>query len=245
MWDQGVQCVATLGPWFDQLCAWFAIWSHDLNVFIRHVLQEHGYWAYLILFIGTFLEGETILIIVAAFAHVAATHHNPHPNIILCILSAFAGSLGGDQTWFYIGRHKGKAFLARRPTWQKRSQRITRLLEVHQTWLLLCFRFLYGLRNATPFMVGMSEIKASRFLILNALGAAIWAVAFGVAGYLFGNVVEQLIEHYRLLVLAAFGALILLIWLTKTLLNRRRNRRELEAIQHPHEGPNPPPPQGP
>ena len=48
----------------------------------------------------------------------------------------------------------------------------------HQNLLILGFRFLYGLRSVTPFVIGMSGISWLRFALLNVIGAGIWASAF-------------------------------------------------------------------
>jgi membrane protein DedA with SNARE-associated domain len=186
-------------------------------------LIENNYLACLILFVGTFLEGETILII----AGIAA--QDGTPNIILVILAAFAGSLSGDQTWFFVGRCKGKAFLARRPAWQQRADKVFRILERHHVLLLLGFRFLYGLRNVTPFALGMSEVRTFRFILLNTIGAAIWALSFGMAGYLLGAAIEDVLKHYKIPVLVGLCVAVAIVWLLKVYVRRRRARRSKPA----------------
>ncbi|MCX7016875.1 MAG: DedA family protein, partial [Candidatus Sumerlaeota bacterium] len=74
---------------------------------LEHLLSTYGYLA---LFIGTFLEGETILII----AGVAASEGLL--DIQWAILSAFAGSLLGDQLLFFIARYHGDWLLSRLPS---------------------------------------------------------------------------------------------------------------------------------
>jgi len=117
---------------------------------LQTFLQTYGYWA---LLIGTFLEGETILII-GGFAA-----HRGYLSLTLVILAAFAGTLAGDQFFFFIGRKKGKAFLDKRPSWKPNIEKVHVLLDRYQTLLILGFRFLYGLRTVTPFVIGMSRVK--------------------------------------------------------------------------------------
>lgn len=57
-------------------------------------LQTYGYWAILI---GTFLEGETILVLGGLAAHMG------YMDLTGVILTAFAGSLCGDQLFFLPG----------------------------------------------------------------------------------------------------------------------------------------------
>lgn len=203
-----------------------------LNIWqwITETANAYPELAYLIILVGTFLEGETIVILIASMAA------DGRPNLALIILSAFAGSLAGDQTWFYVGRFKGKRLLAKRPLWQQKAQKVYRLLERHSTWLLLGFRFLYGLRNVTPFALGMSELSGKRFLILNAIGAAIWAFAFGYGGYKIGEALETNLKHYRFHVLAALCLIVAAIWLAKVIRNHRRSKKALaqqKAAQQP------------
>lgn len=79
------------------------------------LLQTYGYYA---LFIGTFLEGETILVLAGFLAH------QGYLGFWWVVLLAFLGSLSGDTLVFHLGRWKGRAFLSRRPRWERRAVRV-------------------------------------------------------------------------------------------------------------------------
>lgn len=190
------------------------------------LIREHAALAYLIIIVWTFLEGETIVIVCG---YLAAQEGGP--SIVLVILSALIGGMAGDQTWFFVGRLKGKAFIARRPMLQRQADKVHRMLEKWHTLLILGFRFLYGLRNATPFVLGMGEVKTSRFVVLNAIGAVIWAISFGLAGYFLGEAVETTIKNYQIEFLAGLVGLILGVWVIRVLLRVRRSRRAAQALQ--------------
>ncbi|MBF0276502.1 MAG: DedA family protein [SAR324 cluster bacterium] len=167
-------------------------------------------YGYLALLIGTFLEGETILIL-AGFAA-----HRGYLELHWVIMTAFAGSLCGDQLFFFIGRFRGQSYLAKRPKWQPRIDRVNSILERHQIWLILGFRFMYGLRNIIPFVLGSSRIKTAQFLILNVIGAVVWAVLVGLGGYIFGHTLELALEkvkQYEIFVMVSIAGLGLLLWL--------------------------------
>ena len=151
-------------------------------------LQAYGYWAILI---GTFLEGETILVLGGLAAHMG------YMDLTGVILAAFAGSLCGDQLFFFLGRRHSTFLLNRRPAWKFRLERANRLIDRFQTPLILGFRFLYGLRTVMPFAIGISTVPVLRFVFLNALGALVWAVVVGGGGYLFGNALEALLGNIR------------------------------------------------
>ena len=181
---------------------------------LEELVSTYGYSA---VGIGTFLEGETILIL-GGFAA-----HRGYLELPWVIVYAFFGTLFGDQLYFYIGRTKGQSALEKRPHWKTKSEKVFKLLDRYQIWLILGFRFLYGFRTVTPFLIGASRISPVRFLILNILGAALWAVVIGTMGYLFGYTLEILIgdiKKYELLVfiiLASIGMIVWVIYLRKKL----------------------------
>jgi len=181
------------------------------------LLSTYGYVA---LFIGTFLEGETILII-AGF--VAATTKSL--SLPLCILVAFLGSFAGDQTAFYIGRYNKKFLESKLKRWECRIEKVHKLLERHQILVLISFRFFYGFRNITPFAVGTTSISPLRFFCLNGIGAAIWAITFGTGGYFLGDVLEHFLQEAKWWVAGGLLSLIVLIWGIKTLRNRLQKKR--------------------
>ena len=167
-------------------------------------------YGYLVIFIGTFLEGETILIL-AGFA--ARRGYLMLPGVIL---AAFLGSLFCDQLFFYLGRKHSQAIIARRPIWKSRVKKAQNLLDRFQTPMILAFRFLYGLRTVSPFVIGMSEVSAVKFLLLNAIGALTWAIVIGSGGYLFGSALEAVIgdiKHYEIIILGGIATTGILIWI--------------------------------
>jgi membrane protein DedA with SNARE-associated domain len=184
------------------------------------LIQTYGYWGVLV---GTFLEGETVLIL-GGFAA-----HRGYLNLGGVVLAAFVGTLCGDQFFFYLGRRHGRATLARYPLWKTKSARARRLLEKHRIPLILVFRFLYGLRSVIPFAIGLSKVPAAEFVALNVLGAAFWACAVGFGGYLFGQGLQLVladVKHYEwpaMLVVVAVGAV---VWCGYFLWRRHQRRRQ-------------------
>lgn len=187
---------------------------------LEQLVRQYGYLA---LFVGTFLEGETILLIAGFLAH------SGNLDLTTCILTAFLGSLSGDQTAFYIGRLKGKAFIDKRPSWKDKVERVHKMLERFHEVLILSFRFFYGLRNLTPFILGTTDIAGLKFFALNAVGALVWAVTFGCAGYFFGTVVATVLKdvhHIEMVILVVAVVGFTGLWLYR---RRKRAKRRLET----------------
>lgn len=151
-------------------------------------IQNYGYVA---LIVGAFFEGETVAVI-GGFA--AARGYLQLPWVIVCI---FCGTLSSDQLFFFLGRTRGQSFVAKRAVWQHRAQRVQTLLVRHQLPVILGFRFIYGLRNVTPLVIGASGFPASRFVALNVLSAALWSVMMSLAGFSFGAVMERIVHDIK------------------------------------------------
>lgn len=181
---------------------------------VEALIQHYGYAAVLV---GTFLEGETILVL-GGFAA-----HRGYLGLPWVLLAAFAGTLFGDQLYFLLGRKYSAALLRRRPTWVRRIAQARRLIDRHRILVILAFRFLYGLRTVTPFAVGMSEVTFRQFLFLNAVGALAWTVVIGGAGYLFGQALELFlgdIRHFEMGIFALLAIVGALVWLIRYIRGR-------------------------
>ena len=156
---------------------------------LESIIRDYGYWA---LLIGTFFEGETILIIAGLSAHLGLLQL-PHVMLI-----AFIGSFSGDQFYYFIGYFKGRELLQKHLKWKGRVERVHKHIERYRIFVMLGFRFVYGMRIATPFVIGMSKkIKATHFFILNAIGAVIWSVSVSVGGYFFGYALESFMKNVK------------------------------------------------
>lgn len=151
---------------------------------IADLIQSYGYLA---VAVGTFLEGETVLILAGAAAG------GGHLSMPMVIAVATVASFAGDQLFFHVGRKYGNQLLERFPSLQSRTARARALLERHHTPVILSIRFLYGLRIAGPIAIGMSGVAWPRFLALNLAGAIVWAWAIASVGYWSGHALAYLL----------------------------------------------------
>lgn len=147
-------------------------------------------WGYAAIALGTVLEGETVLI-----AGGAAAQHGLL-QLPLVIIVGFVGAFVGDQVWFRVGGRVGKPLIETRPRLAEKAAKATRALERWGAVFVLGFRFVYGIRTVSPLLLGAASYPARRFALLNALGAALWAVTFGYVGFGAGAVVAKAIERF-------------------------------------------------
>jgi membrane protein DedA with SNARE-associated domain len=138
-------------------------------------------WGYPAIVLGTFFEGEAVLLLAGAMAHRGLL------SLPLVMLAAFVGSVAGDQLWFYVGKRLGRPAVERRPRWKRQVARFERWLARWGAAFVLGFRFLYGLRTVSPVLLGASGYSPRLFSLLNAIGGAVWAIAFAALGWGLGE----------------------------------------------------------
>src|SRR5438034_366851 len=183
------------------------------------LLHKFGYVA---VFVGTFLEGETILVMAGFFAE------RGHLHLPGVVLTAFGGAFFGHLFWFWLGRTQGVKLLDRMPRMKKHFGRGIRIFERYGAPAIFITQWLYGLRVTCAVIIGISKISTVKFLVYEAITCIIWAIIIGSAGFVFGTAVERIlgraahIERYGLIVLVVIG---LGVWLY----HRLKEKRESDA----------------
>ena len=189
-------------------------------------LDSYGYLA---IVVGTFLEGETALILGSIAAQLGFM------ELPWVIAAALCGTLIGDQFYFFLGRLKGKPVLRNRPKWQVHADKVFKLLQRHETLVILGFRFMYGVRTVASFVIGMSKVSTAKFVILDVLGALAWATIIGGFGYAFGKAFELVIVDIKQYQAQILGAIVVLGMLTWLIFRFRSKRSAVAASSNtPH-----------
>ncbi len=166
------------------------------------LLQKFGYLA---VFVGTFLEGETILVMAGFFAE------RGYLDIFIVAIVAALGAYLGHIFWFWLGRRYGVRLLDRFPGMKQHFGRGIRLFERYGATAIIITQWLYGLRITAAVIIGISRISLLKFLVYEAVSVIAWAAAISAAGYFFGRAVESVlgraahIEKYGLLILVVAG----------------------------------------
>ncbi|MGZ5097675.1 MAG: DedA family protein [Usitatibacter sp.] len=161
-------------------------------------------YGYLTVFIGAFLEGETIL----ALGGLAA--HRGYLDFYTVIVVAMIAGFAGDQLYFFVGRFKGQKILERFPHAHERAHRFDQMLSRWHAPLIIGIRFMYGFRILGPVLLGMCRVPAWKFVVYNFIGAALWAPLIAGIGYLFGQALESVLHDLKNVELLAFVALLVL-----------------------------------
>jgi membrane protein DedA with SNARE-associated domain len=151
---------------------------------IHSLIQQYGLAA---VFVGTFFEGETVLLIASASTHLGLL------DLRAVAAVAVVGAFLGDNIFFLIGRHLGSHVGERLPWVAMAVPRVDRLIARWRWVAVIALRFMYGLRMAGPIIIGAGTMPAWEFMAANALGAILWAVVIAGLGYAAGHAVERML----------------------------------------------------
>src|SRR5829696_7139495 len=148
------------------------------------LLAKFGYYA---VFVGTFLEGEAILVMAGFFAE------RGYLDLYAVMIVAAVGAYVGHIFWFWLGRRYGVKLLDRFPKMKQHFGKGIRMFERYGATAIIITQWLYGLRITCAVIIGISRISIIKFLIYEAISCAVWAVAITYAGYFFGAAVERVL----------------------------------------------------
>ena len=197
-----------------------------LSHFAAHAAAKFGYGAVALTVgiesLGIPFPGETALIATALYA--GASHHL---NIVFVVAAAAAGAIIGDNIGFWIGREFGFRLLLRYGGYIRMTPPRIKLGQYlflrHGGKVVFFGRFVAVLRSLAAFLAGANRMKWPRFLIFNALGAIVWAGAYGFGAYYLGKAIHGVIGP-----VGAVLGVIAIVAIIAGFIFLRRNEKRLE-----------------
>jgi membrane protein DedA with SNARE-associated domain len=210
----------------------FAVTMHQHLPGVLHTLEptlnHYGYLAVIGLVLiedfGIPVPGETVLILAAVYAG------SGRLSIVLVALFGFLGALIGDNIGFAIGHFGGRPLVERYGRYifitPERLNRATQFFERHGGKIIIVARFIEGLRQANGIIAGISGMHWAKFLVFNAIGAALWVIVWTSVGYFAGsniNTIYNEATRYSTYFAIAFVVLVL-AYIVRRVMRVRRAR---------------------
>ena len=164
-------------------------------------LRQYGLLA---VYIGMWLEGETVMVIAGFLAH------QDYFSVGTVLPVAVLGALSVDHAVYLAGRLSGRLAFIRRfhgnnegaSSWKR---------HLGENWsVFLLVRFIYGTRTPYLFYVGSRRMSWFRFLRREVVAVALWCFVWVFFGHLFGHMLSlvygRIHHHTRLWIALAMGA---------------------------------------
>ena len=197
------------------------------------LLNHYGYLAIVVLItvesFGVPAPGQTLLTAAGVYAGAGQL------DVGMVAGLAMVSATGGDSIGFAIGRYGGRKLVLRYGRYvfitENRLEKAEKFFDRYGGKIVLVARFFDGLRQINGLIAGITGLRFRRFLIFNAIGAALWAGLWSGLGFLAGRHLQQFYGHLVrvqlfLLAAAVLGAVVLV---ARWFIGRRRAHRANDA----------------
>lgn len=200
-----------------------------LLTFVTNLMIAHGY---IVVFLGAALDnfglpasGDIVLFAGGYFANQGQA---ALPLVMLC---GFTGAFVSDNSVYWIGRVGGRPLVGRILKIrllhflvdEKSLAKVEHYFDTQGGRTVFLGRFGPGLRSMTPLFAGVSRMKYYHFLPFNLAAGVIWAIAYTIVGYIFGEYWDELLAVARSVGFGFVGFVVLLIALY--VIRRRYKKR--------------------
>ncbi|MGW4564857.1 DedA family protein [Streptomyces sp. NPDC004561] len=176
-----------------------------------------------LLVVGFFLPGDTLLFPAGVLC--AGSADQPSRLALWQVLvCAAVGAVAGGQVGYLIGRHGGRALLARSSSrrLKEAAGRAEGLLcRYGYGKALVIGRFVPLLRSVLHPVAGALDVPTRPFTVWQCVGGVLWSQALVLAGYTLGASVPQVDDYLLPLV-----AVVVVLSMLPLLVEARRARRE-------------------
>ncbi len=208
-----------------------------LDALTDYILALSPGWFYLAIFLSSYIEnvappvpGDTVTVFAAYIVG------RSQERVLGVFLATTAGSLAGFMTYYALGRRIQPDYFIRKnfrflPA--KKFLKAGQWFERYGTWVVLCNRFLSGVRSVISIVAGIYRMPWLTVLTCAGIACAVWNGALIWAGYLLGanwRQIEHLLGQYnRVLILAL--AVLLVAWMVRRwrAAGRARRREHLKT----------------
>ncbi|MDI1360911.1 DedA family protein/thiosulfate sulfurtransferase GlpE [Methylotenera sp.] len=164
--------------------------------YIAELIQQFGL---IIVFVNVFLEQLGVPIPAYPTLVIAGALISPEQfSLPVLLLTAVVGAVIADTFWYFAGRKYGNRVLSKLckislspDACVAQSQSL--FLKFGSPALLIC-KFIPGFASISSALAGSTGTKLIVFLIMDALGAALWAGSALWLGSLFSNAIDELMN---------------------------------------------------
>ena len=185
---------------------------------------------------GVPAPGQTIMVAAAIYAGAGRL------NVFAVGAIAFVAAVLGDNVGYWIGVRGGRRLVHRFGKYilitPERLDRAERFFARRGNRIVVVARFIDGLRQLNGVIAGITAMPWRKFLLYNAIGAALWVGWWTTISYFLGTHLVDIIEHvhrYKWWAIALV-ALALATYVTLHVRHVRRRRvREAELARQESE----------
>lgn len=142
--------------------------------------------AYLILFLGMFIEGEVFFLTAAIFALEGFL------NWWIILGVTFVGVILGDIAWYFLGRYSKDTKIGGwvHSKFDGYQEWLEENFETRYLRLAFISKFLYYVNRLTPLLAGWQKMDFKKFFRIHLIAAAGWLAFIFLLGKFFGLIIS-------------------------------------------------------
>ncbi len=156
--------------------------------FLQYFVTTSPALAYLVLFLGMFIEGEVFFITGAVFAIEGFL------NWWILLGVTFVGVILGDIAWYFLGRYSKETRLG---DWVQKKfsgyqDWLEENFETRYARLAFISKFLYYVNRITPLLAGWQRMEFKKFLRVHLIAGVGWLFTMFILGKFFGLIISAI-----------------------------------------------------
>jgi len=156
---------------------------------------------YIATFLGTFIEGEILLLTSVISAKMG------YFNYFGGLVAAFFGAYIKDWIKFLIVKKQGTKLLTKKPDLKTKLDNASSWFEKRPYLYLSFYRLMYGFSTVVLMLSGLKDISYSRFAIHSAISIALWVTLLGGFGFFCAEAMLENLDFLSNHKLEIIGAL--------------------------------------
>lgn len=145
------------------------------------MLTNLATYGYIVLFLYSLGGGFVALMAAGVLSYLGKM------DLATSITVAFIANFIGDALLFYMGRYHKSDMMSYLHKHKRKLALSHLLMKKHGSWIIIIQKYVYGIKTLIPIAIGLTKYDFTRFNILNAIAAALWAVTVGYGSFLAGD----------------------------------------------------------
>ncbi|TLD98180.1 DedA family protein [Helicobacter trogontum] len=134
-------------------------------------------FGYLILFFYSMGGGYIAVLTAAALSSVGAL------DLTMSVIVAISGNALGSSLFALFARTQQAEVRKMLSKHRRKIAYMYFMIKKYDWGLFIVSKYLHGIRSFVPLAVGISQYNLPKFIFINCIGAVIWGISLGIAGY--------------------------------------------------------------
>lgn len=115
-------------------------------------------------------------------------------DLTLSIAVACVANFLGDWLLFYLARYQKAMMQPYLASHRRKLALVHLLMRKYGSVILVVKKYIYGFKTLVPLAIALTPYSLLKFNLYNAIGAVIWGISIGVAGYFSGGILIKALE---------------------------------------------------